>query len=213
MLDRPAAVPLIGSAVRLDPLADADAEPLFAAICFPEVFTGGYAGGPGARPDTVDGFRSMMDGYLRRGGENIVFTVRLIGGPDDGAVVGTTSLGHIDPANELLHLGWTAYAPAVWGTVVNAETKRLLIRHVFDAGYGRVHIQADSRNERSRRAIERLGAQFEGVLRRQQRRADGSWRDTAVYSILAAEWPGIELRLDERIAAAVRPVVLGEARA
>ncbi|MGO3885073.1 MAG: GNAT family N-acetyltransferase [Mycetocola sp.] len=208
MLNRPSSTSLIGSAVRLDPLTDADAEGLYEAICVPEVFTGGYAGGPGGRPDDLPAFRELLHRYILRGGDNVAFTVRLVGGPSDGTIVGTTSLGRIDQDNELLHLGWTAYAPQVWGSVVNAQTKRLLLEHVFESGYGRVHIQADSRNERSRRAIERLGAQFEGVLRREQRRADGSWRDTAVYSILSAEWPGLRLRLDQRIEAAVAPVVL-----
>lgn len=212
MLDRPAANALIGSAVRLDPLIDDDAPALFDAICLPEVFLGGYAGGPGGRPDSLDEFRALVERYMRAGGENIAYTVRLVGGPDDGAVVGTTSLGRIDQRNELLHLGWTAYAPAVWGTAVNVETKLLLIGHAVESGYGRIQIQADSRNERSRRSIERLGAQFEGVLRRDQRRADGSWRDTAVYSILAAEWPGLRGRLEQRLEALPRPVVLDDER-
>ena len=82
---------------------------------------------------------------------------------------------------------------------MNAETKRLLLGTAFDHGFERVKLQADVLNERSRAAILRLGARFEGVLRHTQRRADGTWRDTAVYSILREEWPGVRDALDERI--------------
>jgi RimJ/RimL family protein N-acetyltransferase len=78
-------------------------------------------------------------------------------------------------------------------------TKFLLLERAFNHGYGRVRIQADVMNHRSRRAIEALGAQFEGVVRRDKQRADGSWRDTALYSILIDEWPAVAERLERRI--------------
>jgi RimJ/RimL family protein N-acetyltransferase len=78
-------------------------------------------------------------------------------------------------------------------------TKYLLLERAFTHGYGRVRIQADVLNHRSRRAIEALGAQFEGVVRRDKQRADGSWRDTALYSILVDEWPMVADRLERRI--------------
>lgn len=102
--------------------------------------------------------------------------------------------------NESAHVGATAYSPEVWGTIVNPETKLLVLGFAFDHGFGRVKIQADSANVRSRAAIERLGGAFEGILRRDQRRADGTWRDTAVYSILATEWPAVRSGLERRIA-------------
>ena len=108
-------------------------------------------------------------------------------------------MGDFDLVNESAHLGATAYAPAVWGTTVNAETKLLLLGFAFSHGFGRVKIQADAENVRSRAAIEKLGAHFEGVLRRDQRRADGSWRDTAVYSILGDEWAAIQAHLNRRL--------------
>jgi RimJ/RimL family protein N-acetyltransferase len=104
--------------------------------------------------------------------------------------------------NGSAHIGWTAYAPEVWGGRVNAEAKRLLLGAAFDHGFERVKLQADVLNERSRAAILRLGATFEGVLRHTQRRADGTWRDTAVYSILSEEWPAVRDALDARIGAA-----------
>ena len=73
-------------------------------------------------------------------------------------VVGTSTLGDFDLSNESAHIGWTAYAPEVWGTRVNAETKLLMLGAAFDNGFERVKLQADVLNARSRAAIERLGA-------------------------------------------------------
>jgi RimJ/RimL family protein N-acetyltransferase len=120
---------------------------------------------------------------------------------DAGTVVGTSSLGDADLVNERAHLGWTAYGPRWWGGVVNAECKLLLLGHAFDdCGFGRVKLQTDLRNERSQAAIEGLGATREGVLRRHMRRADGTFRDTVVFSILRDEWPAVAEALRARIA-------------
>jgi RimJ/RimL family protein N-acetyltransferase len=118
-----------------------------------------------------------------------------------GTVVGATSLGEAFAAHERLHLGWTLYHPQVWGSVVNPETKYLLLRHCFeDLGFGRVKLQTDALNLRSAAAIDRLGARREGVLRRHTRRQDGTFRDTVVFSVVADEWPrvrqGLLARLD-----------------
>jgi len=118
-----------------------------------------------------------------------------------GELVGTSTLGDFDEANEHTHLGWTAYAPSVWGTAVNPETKLLMLAHAFDSGFGRVKIQADAMNSRSRAAILKLGATFEGIMRRDRLRADGTWRDSAIYSILIDEWPDVRDGLLARLAA------------
>ena len=176
-----------------------DAMPeLYRAIAKPAVFAHGYGGGPAALRTDVDRFISWADTYFQWDG--MPYAVRLLGGPNDGDLVGTTTLGDIDLASESAHLGWTAYDPRVWGTAVNAETKLLLLGAAFDSGFGRIRIQADAINDRSRAAILGIGATFEGVLRRERPRADGTWRDTAVYSILRQEWPnvrdGLQARLD-----------------
>jgi RimJ/RimL family protein N-acetyltransferase len=87
----------------------------------------------------------------------------------------------------------------VWGTAVNPAAKRLLLGLAFDSGFGRVKIQADALNERSRAAIAKLGATFEGVTRRDGRRADGSWRDAAVFSVVVDDWPRVRDGLDARV--------------
>ena len=87
-----------------------------------------------------------------------------------------------------------------WGTAVNPEAKLLMLSHCFDAcGMGRVLIQTDIQNQHSQAAIAKLGAQREGVLRRHVRRADGSWRDTVLFSLLIDEWPEAKARLEARV--------------
>lgn len=118
----------------------------------------------------------------------------------DGVVVGTTSYLEVSALDARLEIGSTAYMPSVWGTAVNPECKLLLLRWAFDVGgMSRVQLKTDVRNSRSRAAITKLGAQFEGVLRRYQRRQDGSIRDTAVYSITIEDWPQVRAHLEERL--------------
>ena len=132
------------------------------------------------------------------------YTVRLVADSTLGAagtVVGSSSLGDVDVVRQHVHLGWTMYGSRWWGTAVNPETKFLLLAHAFETcGFGRVKIQTDVINARSRAAILKLGATFEGVTRRDSRRADGSWRDSAVHSILVDEWPAVRAGLLARLA-------------
>jgi RimJ/RimL family protein N-acetyltransferase len=224
MITAPGGKALVGRVVRLDPSHHADAEELFAALDHAEVWAAGYAGGPAARPSSPDGWRERIDAARADG--RAMYTVRLVdnlprtlygnsGTSSDerpkrrtkfgkqGEVVGTTSLGDVDLGNERVHLGWTAYSPFVWGTAVNPECKLLLLRHAFDdCGFGRVKIQTDLLNLRSQAAIAKLGAQREGVLRRHIKRADGTWRDTVVFSVVVDEWPAVEAGLVARVDAA-----------
>lgn len=116
-----------------------------------------------------------------------------------GRAVGTTSYLDVSLADARLEIGFTAYSPSVWGTEVNPECKLLLMGWAFDHGFGRVQLKTDIRNVRSQRAILGLGATFEGSLRRYQRRADGTVRDTAMFSVTAEEWPGVRERLRRRL--------------
>lgn len=198
-LDLPPARVLNGPHLDLVPLTDAHLPALAAALWSPEVFADGWGGGPAAYPASAD----AMTGFLRRFlTAERVFAVVPATGPLAGRVVGTTSLGEFEPAKERCHLGWTAYDPCVWGTVVNPECKLLLLGHAFEHGWGRVRIQADSVNARSRAAIAKLGATFEGITRRDQLRADGSWRDAAVFSVIIDDWPSVRSGLEARVAGA-----------
>jgi RimJ/RimL family protein N-acetyltransferase len=195
---RPDRSPLVGSRIRLDPLLESDIPALFAAIAHPAVFAGGFGGGPAGYTDSLDTFRAFAASYFPWETGN-VHAVRLVGGDHDGMLVGTTTLGDFDLANEHSHIGWTAYDPRVWGTAVNPEAKLLLFSAAFDNGFGRVKLQADVLNERSRAAIAKLGATFEGVARRDKRRADGTWRDSAVFSVVVEEWPAVRAGLQKRL--------------
>jgi RimJ/RimL family protein N-acetyltransferase len=118
-----------------------------------------------------------------------------------GEALGTTGYLEIRPAHRGLEIGRTWIARARQGTRVNPESKYLLLRHAFeDLGAVRVQLRTDANNRHSQRAIEKLGATREGVLRRYQVRANGAVRDTLVYSIVAEEWPEAKARLEARLA-------------
>ena len=117
-----------------------------------------------------------------------------------GEIVGTTRYYDpvVDPAR--LAIGYTWYARRWQKSHLNTACKRLLLKHAFEAlGCLAVEFHTDGRNLDSQRAIERLGAQREGVLRAHKRRPDGSLRDTVCYSILAGEWPDVQRWLELRL--------------
>jgi RimJ/RimL family protein N-acetyltransferase len=187
---RPARRVLEGRHIRLEPFSTEHVPGLWTAIGRPEVFAGGYGGGPAGLPAGEAAFAEWVVSYLPYEVGN-TYVIRLSTGPDAGTLVGTSSMHDFDLPREHTHIGWTAYDPRVWGTAVNPEAKLLLLGLAFDHGFGRVKFQADALNDRSRAAIEKLGAVFEGVTRRERLRADGTWRDTAIYSVLIDEWPAV----------------------
>lgn len=195
---RPEPATLTGSFIRLEPFNEAHVPGLFEAIAQKSVFEFGFGGGLAALPESLEEFERWI--AARNNPNNNPFTVVVAGGPRDGTIVGTTTLGDFDVERESTHIGWTAYDPRVWGTAVNPEAKLLLLKLAFDSGFGRVKIQTDEVNIRSRTAIEALGATFEGIVRREQPRADGTWRDTAMYSVIVDEWPDVRSRLEKRLA-------------
>ena len=207
----PDARPLVGAVVRLDPMVADDDADLFAALDDERVYAAGFGGGPAGRPADVAGMRRWTEAGERARelppgapGYRVAYTVRLAADSDLGAagtVVGTTSIGDVVLGDERAHIGWTGYGPRWWASAVNPECKLLLLRHCFDdCGLGRVKLQTDLINERSQAAIVKLGAIREGVLRRHKARADGTFRDTVVFSILRDEWPGVRERLQARLA-------------
>ncbi|HRC38870.1 MAG: GNAT family N-acetyltransferase [Rubrivivax sp.] len=118
-----------------------------------------------------------------------------------GRIAGMTTYMHIDAANRRLEIGSTWTRASAQRTPLNTQCKRLLLGHAFEAlDCIAVEFRTHRLNTQSRRAIERLGAQLDGVLRAHLRTADGSLRDTAVYSITAAEWPAVRSHLDWQLA-------------
>ena len=175
-----------------------DARELFAALDYDAVWQ--HVAG---RPSDVVGYAELLKQAMDAG--RWPWVVRLTidyAGLKAGAVVGTSSYLEVSPRDARLEIGFTAYTPAVWAGVVNPEAKLLLLGYAFETlNAGRVQLKTDVRNVRSQQAIARLGAQYEGILRRYQRRADDTVRDTVLFSMLADEWPaardGLVARLDD----------------
>lgn len=179
---------LAGWGVELRRATVADADELFRVLdnddCWRHVI---------GRPKSVDGMREITDRAPLLGRH--MFVVRR-----DGCIVGTTSYLDVSVNDARVEIGSTMYATSEWGTALNPTCKLLLMSHAFDTlKMSRVQLKTDIRNERSQNAIERLGAKREGVLRRYQRRTDGSIRDTVMFSILAEEWPVVRDGLVARI--------------
>ena len=114
----------------------------------------------------------------------------------DGRVAGMTTYMNVDGANRRVEIGSTWYAKRVQRSGLNTECKLMLLRHAFETlACIAVEFRTHRLNTQSRRAIERLGAQLDGILRSHQISPNGSLRDTAVYSITAAEWPTVRAHL------------------
>ncbi|MDD7973388.1 GNAT family protein [Roseinatronobacter sp. HJB301] len=114
--------------------------------------------------------------------------------------VGMTTYMNITPQGPRMEIGSTWYAQRVQRTPLNTEAKLLLLAHAFDThGCIAVEFRTHFLNQQSRRAIERLGAKLDGILRQHTRMADGSLRDTCVYSILPSEWPSVRSGLEWKL--------------
>lgn len=115
-------------------------------------------------------------------------------------IVGSTRLYNISVEDKTVELGQTWYHPSVQRTSINTECKYMLLQYAFEKLHMlRVQIKTDVRNEKAQRAIERLGAVKEGVLRNERRLPSGYVRDAVVYSIIASEWPIVKTRLLEKL--------------
>lgn len=186
----PDAVSLQGRHAGLVPLVPEHAEPLADAVRDGELWKLWYTSvpEPGRMRDEIE--RRLA---LRAAGSMLPFAVL----DAAGVPVGMTTYMHIDPQHKRLEIGSTWYARRVQRTALNTECKRLLLSHAFEMlDCIAVEFRTHRLNLPSRRAIERLGAQLDGILRHHQRCADGSIRDTAVYSVIAADWPAVRANLD-----------------
>jgi RimJ/RimL family protein N-acetyltransferase len=190
-------VKLCGELVTIEPLLPDHAEDILAAADSDEVF----AWLPYSRPGDLGAAQAWIADALadRDAHRRLPFAVR---GRENGPVIGSTSYWDFDVANAHVEIGSTWLRRSSWRSGANVEAKLLLMRHAFEGlDLERVSFRTDIRNERSQRAIERLGAVREGVHRHEMRRRDGSWRDSVHYSILRSEWPEAKQRLVDRLAA------------
>ncbi|MBX3292484.1 MAG: GNAT family N-acetyltransferase [Acidobacteria bacterium] len=117
-----------------------------------------------------------------------------------GEIVGSTRFGNIDTQNRKAEIGWTWVTPSRQRTVVNTETKLLMLTHAFQTwGCIRVEFKTDENNERSRKAIARIGAVEEGTLRNHMITQSGRFRNSVYFSIIESEWPQVKSRLLELV--------------
>jgi RimJ/RimL family protein N-acetyltransferase len=118
-------------------------------------------------------------------------------------VVGSTRFLALRPEHGSVEIGWTWLHPSAWGSGANAEAKLLQLGHAFETWCcRRVEFKTDASNERARRALEAIGATFEGIHRKHMLVREGESRDSAWYSVLDDEWPAVRAHLERRLAAA-----------
>lgn len=185
----PDAVELAGRHASLVPLRPVHAPALAEAVRDGELWRLWYTSIPAPEGMAAEIERRLA---LQAAGTMLPFAVL----DAAGTPVGMTSYMHINALHRRLEIGSTWYARRVQRTALNTECKWLLLRHAFEAlGCIAVEFRTHRFNAASRRAIERLGAQLDGMLRCHQRGPDGTLRDTAVYSITAAEWPTVASHL------------------
>lgn len=117
---------------------------------------------------------------------------------DNDNIVGSTRFLEISNSNKSLEIGWTWYAPSVWGTHINTECKYLLLKYCFETlKLIRVQFKTDERNVRSQNAIKKIGGVKEGILRNHMIRKDGTFRNSVFYSIIESDWVSVKHKLED----------------
>ncbi len=186
-------VTLKGRTVALVPLSATHHDDLVEAVQDGELWNLWYTFVP-----TPENMRAEIERRLglQRDGSMLPFAV-----VDESAkAVGMTTFMHIDSANKRVEIGSTWYRQRVQRTSLNTQCKLLMLGHAFDVlDCIAVEFRTHFFNQQSRRAIERLGAKLDGILRSHQRAPNGTLRDTCVYSIVAAEWPTVKAHLEHRL--------------
>lgn len=188
-------VTLAGRAVRLRPLAVDDVDGLWAVADHPELWTW-----MPYHMTCIEDVERLVARVLEwpASGWGQAFVQIETGG---GSICGATCYLNADPHNRRIEIGGTWITPAFQGTRVNTEAKLLLVRHAFEElGANRVEWKTDSRNRRSREALERLGAKEEGTLRNHMVCPDGSMRHSTYFSVIREEWPAILRHLEDLLA-------------
>lgn len=192
----PRPVVLEGRHVRLEPLRMEHSAELYEAIREEGIWTWLSAPPPLSAADIERYVREALDLQIR--GDHLPWLTRRA---RDGKAVGTTRYGAIDRANRSVEIGWTQLSAEARRTGINTEAKYLQLRHAFeDLGAIRVWLKTDALNERSRRAIERIGAKLDGVIRNERPLWNGRIRDACYYSFVSREWPEAKRRLEGLLA-------------
>jgi len=188
------ATTLTGEHVRLVPLAMEHCEGLREAVSDGELWRLWYTTAPAPEAVEAEIARRLAS---QAAGAMLPWTVL----DAAGVPVGMTTYMNVDAANRRVEIGSTWYARRVQRTALNTEAKWLMLRHAFETlGCNVVEFRTHFMNQQSRRAIERLGAKLDGILRNNQIAANGTLRDTCVYSVIASEWPVVKAHLEWQLA-------------
>lgn len=184
---------LEGTLVVLEPLEGSHAEELWQAAQAAEIWQ--WLADLASR-ERFEQWWELSAAAMTQGSEG-VFAIR---SRRDGEVIGSSRYLALRPENRALEIGWTWFNPAAWRTGANVETKLLMLGHAFETlGCVRVELKTDARNERSRKAMEAIPAQFEGVLRKHMIVPDVGQRDSAFFSVIDSEWPEVRANLQHRL--------------
>ena len=191
----PKPISLSGRHVRLEPLARTHAADLLAAAADPEVWR--YLTQP--QPKSLADMQAFIESAERELARGFSVAFAIIDARS-GKAIGSTRYLDIRRHDRGVEIGSTWLSRDVWRTPVNTECKYLLLRHAFEILSAlRVQLKTDERNDRSRAAILRIGASFEGVLRCDRVLWDGFVRSSAYYSVVHHEWPAVRATLEERL--------------
>ena len=194
-MKKPEPTTLEAARVRLEPMAREHAAHLEAAARDGELWKLRITSVP-APGEAAAYVEAALQGYAE--GHMLPFVVRDLA---SGQVIGSTRYHDIVPAVERLEIGYTWYGKSWQRTHVNTTCKLLLMTHAFEVlGAKLVGWRTDNYNHASQKAIERLGARKDGVLRHHALRRDGTVRDTVMYSLAAGEWPGVKAQLEYLLA-------------
>jgi RimJ/RimL family protein N-acetyltransferase len=188
-------ITLMGRVVRLEPISEAHVSDLAVAGADESIWRYMVYGAVGGEAPMRAWVRELLSRQAL--GTDLPFAVVHL---ESGRAIGSTRYLDIQRQHRGLEIGGTWYGLAYQRTAVNTECKYLLLKHAFEGlGCIRVQLKTDLRNERSQRAIERIGAVREGVLRNHMLLPDGHFRHSVFYSIIASEWPAVKARLEEKL--------------
>lgn len=189
-------VTLVGRVVRLEPLSEAHVPDLTLAAHDENIWRYMLYSYPDTQAKMLAWVRDIL--ALQAAGTDLAFAVIHL---ESGRAIGATRYLEIRPPHRSLEIGGTWYAAAFQRTAVNTECKYLLLKRAFEIlGCVRVQFKTDLRNEHSQRALERIGAVKEGILRQHMITPEGYLRDSVYYSILDREWEGVKERLEAMLA-------------
>ena len=185
-------IALENEVVLLKPLEQQDVDGILAAGSYPEIWS--YLS---TNIENERDVHNFVDKALQAKALSKEFPFVIVD-KKSGEIIGSTRFMDIDEQHQRLEIGFTWLTPAHWRTTVNTNCKFLLLHYCFEVlGLQRVQIKTDHANTRSQKAIERIGAIKEGILRNHMIRKDGTTRHTVMYSVIKKDWPEMKVHLTQ----------------